>query len=353
MSLTVDISKKYKSFHLDVHFDSEEKATGILGASGCGKSLTLKCLAGIVTPDQGRIEHNGRVLFDSEKKINLPPRERNIGFVFQNYALFPNMTVKENIKIAIREKGNKNKKIEELLQLFRISNLQNRYPGQLSGGEQQRVALARIMAYRPDLLMFDEPFSALDTYLKHQLQQELSDYLCAYSGDILMVSHSREELYYFCERIAIMNHGRMLRIDSKSEVFENPGELTAAKLTGCKNISRARKGSDNKVYAIDWDIELNVDKQVEDDIRYIGIRAHNLRPSSGMDQPNTMKVEIAGFDEGPFEHQVNFYNDKPERKGSILHWIVSKQDWSRLYKEKYPEYISFPTEHIHLLKNNS
>ena len=146
MSLYVDIEKRLGGFHLRVRFQTENEATALLGASGCGKSMTLKCIAGIVTPDRGRIVLNDRILFDSDKKINLPPQQRKLGYLFQNYALFPNMTVEKNILCGIRSRDKREKAavLEDALRRFRLEGLEKRYPAQLSGGQQQRVALARI-----------------------------------------------------------------------------------------------------------------------------------------------------------------------------------------------------------------
>ncbi len=177
MALEVAIKKYYPDFSLDVNFYTEKGILGVLGASGCGKSMTLKCIAGIETPDEGKIILNARVLFDSEKKINLSPQKRNIGYLFQNYALFPHMNVEENIAVGIKIKEEKNEIIAKYLKIFHLENLKKAYPKNLSGGQQQRVALARIFASQPDILMLDEPFSALDDFLKWQVELELAKVL--------------------------------------------------------------------------------------------------------------------------------------------------------------------------------
>lgn len=151
-------------------------------------------------PDEGRIVLNDRVLFDSEKKINLTPQKRNVGYLFQNYALFPNMTVEANIAAGLKcPEREKQEIVREMIRLFKMEGLEKRYPSQLSGGQQQRTALARILAYEPDVIMLDEPFSALDFYLKEQLQLQVKEVLKNYSGDALLVTHSRDEVYRFCE----------------------------------------------------------------------------------------------------------------------------------------------------------
>ena len=172
MAIHVEIEKSFKGFSLKTAFDSKSSATGILGASGSGKSMTLRCIAGIEKPDKGKIIINGRTVFDSEKKINLKPQERRIGYLFQNYALFPTMTVKDNIKCGFRgEKGTQDAKVADFVKRYHLDGLENRYPSQLSGGQQQRVALARMMIGEPEAILLDEPFSALDGYLKDTLQK--------------------------------------------------------------------------------------------------------------------------------------------------------------------------------------
>lgn len=198
--LEVQIYKKLAEFDLDVSFQVDDNILGLMGASGSGKSMTLKCIAGIETPDQGRIVLNGRVLFDSEKKINVPIQKRNVGYMFQSYALFPNMNVYENISVGLRARKVKDVDIvvQKVMQQFRVFELASRYPKQLSGGQRQRVALARLMAYEPDVLLLDEPFSALDEDLKKDLLQELKSEL-QISKPVIFVSHDKEEVNELCD----------------------------------------------------------------------------------------------------------------------------------------------------------
>lgn len=198
--LEVQIYKKLAEFDLDVSFQVDDNILGLMGASGSGKSMTLKCIAGIETPDQGRIVLNNRVLFDSEKKINVPIQKRNVGYMFQSYALFTNMNVYENISVGLRARKVKDVDIvvQKVMQQFQIFELASRYPKQLSGGQRQRVALARLMAYEPDVLLLDEPFSALDEDLKKDLLQELKSEL-QISKPVIFVSHDKEEVNYLCD----------------------------------------------------------------------------------------------------------------------------------------------------------
>ncbi|WP_405289711.1 sulfate/molybdate ABC transporter ATP-binding protein, partial [Methanobrevibacter sp.] len=239
--LNVNILKELKEFDLDVSFELKSKRLGILGPSGCGKSMTLKSIAGIVTPDKGVISvftDGEDIYFDSDKKINLKPQKRNVGYLFQNYALFPNMSVEENVGAGL-EKGNE-KVVSEMIKRFHLEGLEKRYPRQLSGGQQQRVALARILAYGPDVILLDEPFSAMDTFLKEQLRIELVNSLKDFDGFSILVTHDRDEAFQFCDELIIMDEGKIIAKGDTYEIFENPKRVQVARLTGCKNISRIK-----------------------------------------------------------------------------------------------------------------
>ena len=242
MSLLVEIEKQLGNFHLNVRFQAETETLALLGASGCGKSMTLKCIAGIMTPDRGRIVLNGRVLFDSEARIDLPPQQRRVGYLFQNYALFPTMTVEKNILCGIRSgsKAEKAAALSATLHRFRLEGLEKRYPAQLSGGQQQRVALARILCSQPEVILLDEPFSALDSYLKWDLELKLSDFLENFSGPILWVSHDRGEVFRNCKRVCILDQGASQGTFTLRQLFHEPETEAAARLSGCQAGIRAR-----------------------------------------------------------------------------------------------------------------
>ncbi|MDO4553508.1 MAG: ATP-binding cassette domain-containing protein, partial [Bacillota bacterium] len=240
MGLLVDVKKTLGPFHLDVSFEAEDEILALLGASGCGKSMTLKCIAGIEKPDRGRIVLNGRVLFDSEKKINLTPQERQVGYLFQQYALFPNMTVTKNIAAGARRlpKERQAGAVTDIIRKFHLEGLENKRPAQLSGGQQQRVALARILVNEPELLLLDEPFSALDSFLKWQLELELMDMLSLYGGTTVYVSHDRDEVYRICDSICVLSDGKSQAKGPVEKLFRAPETLAASLLSGCKNYSR-------------------------------------------------------------------------------------------------------------------
>jgi molybdate transport system ATP-binding protein len=332
--LSVDIRKKLGAFHLDAVFNAAEGVTGILGASGCGKSMTLRCIAGIDKPDQGRIVLNGTVLFDSEKGINLPPQKRKVGYLFQNYALFPNMTVTENILCGLYHEIDRLKCRQELdgvICLLKLEGLEKHRPSQLSGGQQQRVALARILVNKPKLLMLDEPFSALDNHLRDQLRIQIKRILEQYGGTVLMVTHDRNEVYHLCGQIALMDTGMVIKPKPTRELFADPGTVTGAVMTGCKNVAAAEKTGEHEVYVPDWGVRLTTEKPVGDSVCAVGIRAHYFSPNMAHNRFSICKTDEA---EEPFEWVMQFrYETQKEESQDI---------WWRLPKENKPQQM--PTE---------
>jgi molybdate transport system ATP-binding protein len=322
MSLEVSIRKQLNKFHLEVDFEAEKEVFAILGASGCGKSMTLKCIAGIETPDEGRIVLDGRVLFDSGKKINLPPQKRNVGYMFQDYALFPNMTVRQNVMAGMGRRPDRNQ-VDQYLKRFRIEELSDQYPSQLSGGQKQRVAMARILAQQPEVILLDEPFSALDSYLKWELEQEMRDILSEVGKTTLFVSHNRDEVYRLCQRVSCIDYGKMERPEPVKEFFHNPKTRTAALLSGCKNISDAERIDEHHILARDWNRILYIEQNVPQEISAVGIRAHFfLGGERGCD--NCFPVKESRLIEDPFEWNLMF---RESEESTFLQWRVSKDLW--------------------------
>ena len=324
MSLQVEIYKKLGDFTLDAAFETSGGVLGLLGASGCGKSITLKCIAGIEKPDRGRIVLDGVTLFDSEQKINLPPQKRQVGYLFQNYALFPNMTVRQNILCGLcreKDKARRQAELEQVLELLQLRGLEQRRPAQLSGGQQQRVALARILVNKPRLLMLDEPFSALDSHLREKLQLQMREVLAGFGRDVLMVTHSRDEAYHMCRRVAVMDSGRLLAVKDTKELFADPGSIRAAMLTGCKNIAAARKAGEYEVDVPEWGVRLQTAQPVGDGIKAVGIRAHYF---NGRAAANRYPVEYLGEMEEPFEWIVQFRYKGQAPDAAPLWWRMPK-----------------------------
>ncbi len=338
--LKVNIQKKLKEFDLDVEFELDKGCLGILGPSGCGKSMTLKSIAGIVNPDNGIVSlttDEETVYYDSSKKINLKPQKRKVGYLFQNYALFPNMTVEENVAIGL-SKEDKNK-VSEIIKRFHLEGLEKRYPRQLSGGQQQRVALARILAYGPDVILLDEPFSAMDTFLKEQLRLELVNSLKDFDGFSILVTHNRDEAFQFCDELIILDQGKVIAKGETHEVFENPKKVQVARLTGCKNISKVEIIDDYHIKSLDWGLVLEVSERIPPNISHIGIRAHDFSPANkddinSFDTVDSTKIEM------PFEWEITLANG--------LWWKRDKQIHEHEFE--IPKYLKVDPKNIILLE---
>ena len=291
--LTVDIKKKLDNFILDVQFETDREILALLGASGCGKSMTLKCIAGIEKPDAGRIVLNDRVLFDSDKGINLSPQKRRVGYLFQQYALFPNMTVEKNIAAGCMEKNRDRKKalVSEKIEKMHLTGLEYKYPSQLSGGQQQRVALARILINDPELLLLDEPFSALDSFLKWQLEMELADDLKEFGRGALFVSHSKDEVFRLCDAVCVLNEGESESKQYVAELFSEPATRAAAKLAGCENFSAIEWLEGNRVYMKDWGVTVETSKR-DEACSSAGIYAKNIIICKSRENENAFPIRI-------------------------------------------------------------
>lgn len=345
MALEVNIEKRLGDFHLRAAFSCGKEFMGILGASGSGKSLTLKCIAGIEKPDRGRIVLDGRTLFDSEKKINLPPQQRRVGYLFQHYALFPGMTVRQNILCGLhgeKDRRIREKRADEMLEMLGILEIAGQRPETLSGGQAQRTALGRILVNQPDLLMLDEPFSALDTHLRLKLQAELKSLLAGYDGGIIMVTHDRDEAFRMCGQLGVMDRGQMLAVKETKELFADPGTRAAAVLTGCKNIAAAEKAGEREVLIPDWGIRLKTGKPVDDGLKAVGIRAHDFNPDQ---QENRIPVRILQEIEEPFEWISEFRCEGQAPESPAVWWRYPRE----LRREKPPEALGVSPEKILLL----
>lgn len=323
------IEKKYKNFGLNIKIDTSARILGILGASGCGKSMSLKSIAGILTPDRGKICIGERVVYESDRRIDLAPQKRKIGYLFQNYALFPNMTVYQNIAAAAKQKS----AAEELLSKFHLEEMAGMYPARLSGGQQQRTALARILASCPEALLLDEPFSAMDSYLKEELQLELKERLRNFGGPVMIVSHDRDELYRLCDQILIMDEGKNIICKETKSLFDNPEKMQAARLTGCKNISKAVRVGEQAVRAEEWGVTFTVKKDIPKGLKYVGVRARDFLPD---DEQGFLKVKALDVTDSPFERTILFHNaDNPkgtmwlkmdDKKGAIPKSVYVKEE---------------------------
>jgi molybdate ABC transporter permease protein len=342
--LVIDIEKELPGFELKVAFSTGKQPLGLLGGSGAGKSMILRSIAGIETPTKGRIVLNGRVLFDSQRKINLPARDRNIGFLVQNYALFPHMTVAQNIAFGLPRKQSASairQQVETQLIAVQLQGFADRYPHQLSGGQQQRVALARALASQPQALLLDEPFSALDTYLRSLLAQQMIETLASYNGVTLFVTHDMEEAYRVCPNLLVMEQGKAVQHGSKHEIFERPATLSVAQLTGCKNFSRSVVKAAQQVEAIDWGCTLHVVEPVPNSLSHVGIRAHQLSFTNNLSHENTFPCWLAATIETPHRMTLFLKLHHSPTSGSDYHLQaeVFKEKWAILKDQPLPWHL--------------
>ena len=346
--LEVEIHKNLGNFSLDVSFTAGSGVLALLGGSGSGKSMTLRCIAGVEKPDRGRIVCDGTVFYDSEKKIDLTPQQRQVGLLFQNYALFPTMTVLENIMAGVRagSRAEKRRRAEEALCRYQLEGLGNRYPRELSGGQQQRCALARILVGQPRLLMLDEPFSALDSHLRDRMEREVMALLREFGGTTLLVSHSRDEVYRMADMVAVYDAGSIDAFGEKHRVFRDPGTYRSALLTGCKNFSRVEnlryENGVTRFYAADWGLELSLPGERAGETA--AIRGHHILPAE-TEGPGRFRMEIAEVIEDAFEYVLLLR--RAGCSGSLIHWMIPKAPGLRLPEGE--ALVEFPPEAVMLL----
>ena len=348
--LQVTIKKKLGNFLLDVDFCMDGGVFAILGASGCGKSMTLKCIAGIERPDEGRIVLNDRVLFDSKKKINLPPQKRKVGYMFQDYALFPNMNVVQNIQAGMGRKPDQ-KKVQEYITGFHLTGLEKHMPDQLSGGQKQRVAMARMLAAEPELLLLDEPFAALDSYLKWKMEQQMMDLLKDIQKPALFVSHSRDEIYRFSEELLIMDQGKPVIYGETKKIFAKPVYKEAAKLTGCKNFSRIKRVDAHTAEILDWGITLHTNQEIDEQAVWLGYRAHDFVPVWGKRKENCLKINVESEAALPFERNYYLYPEGEENQDKqTICWFLQREKLEKIGEKGMPDYLELTEEGMMFLR---
>ena len=335
----------------NVSFSLEKgEFVAVVGESGSGKSTLLNCIGALDVPTSGTVTMDGNNLFSMKEEERTIFRRRNIGFIFQSFQLVSELTVEQNIAFPLLLDYRKPKAsdVEEILELLGLTERRNHLPSQLSGGQQQRVALARMMIGEPEVILLDEPFSALDGYLKDILQRDMQNFLKDYKGDMIMVTHSRDEAYKFCSQLTLLNNGKDILTGETRDIFENPQYLEAARLTGCKNFSAVQKMGSHEVYALDWELMLRSEQEVTEDITHVGIRGHWMRPATKAGE-NTMEVQVEEYIENTFEHQYLFRNKGAAESGTLW-WMCQKKNFQETAKDNIPKYLYFPPEHVMLLK---
>lgn len=337
--LVCKIKKDFKNFKLDVDFEMENERLGFLGASGSGKSLTLKAIGGLIKPDSGKIILNGRTLFDSEKKINLRPQERKVGYLFQDYALFPNFTVEENVRAGLRERRD----ITDNLKEMHIYDIKDKLPAYISGGERQRTALCRILVNKPDILLLDEPFSALDEFLKNSIETEVLNIIRKYELKTILVSHNKDEVYRMSDKIISISKGKSGEIRETKDFFENPTSLTEAKLIGINNFSDFEIVKD-EIFLKAWGIRLNTKTKTEANL--CALRSRDIILSDRALNDDFIKIEDFRLIENIDSFLVILNQDN--KKYDDLRIEINKE----AYKEFYdgPKYFTINTDKLLFLK---
>lgn len=352
--LQVQVRRHLENFTLDVQIDTASGAVGLLGPSGAGKSMTLRMIAGVSTPDSGQITLNGRTLFDSSAGTNLPPAHRKIGMVFQDYALFPHLTVSENVAFGLygRPAAARRARVEQLLSSMHILELAHRFPREISGGQRQRVALARCMAMDPDSLLLDEPFSALDPHLRRQTEEQLRETLAHFHGPIVFVTHDMEEAFRFCTDLLVLNHGNVIAQGPKQELFERPRTVAAALLTGCKNVVEAVSLGDQVIDVHAWSCRLFVSAPAPRALTHIGYRSHQFVFQNHFGAQNTFPCWLVNTSEAPHEmtlylrlHAAPSSGDPPHLQAD-----VPKDLWRTLRASPQPWNITLDPARLLLLE---
>ena len=333
----------------DVSFDVQPgERVVIIGPSGSGKSTLLRSINRLEVIDKGTILVEGSDINAPENDIN--KIRQDLGMVFQRFNLFPHMTAIQNIMLApVNVRGLSHKEAEaygmELLSRVGLADKHASYPDMLSGGQQQRAALARILAAKPRILMLDEPFSALDSYLREEVEGEVGSLLANFVGTALLVTHNRDEAYRLCKEMIVLNEGQVLRAGTTKAVFADPQSIAAARLTGCKNILPCTPLDSHTVRLDGWDTTLRLVLPVPAGCTAVGIRAHDFTPCAA-DAPNAIPVKAVSTSENPFDW--NLICTSPEGAAQLW-WKVGKTSLSAAAPEP-PQYLCAAPESIMPLK---
>jgi len=356
-TLDMSVEKMLDSFDLKVELHAGKGAVGLLGASGAGKTMTLRMIAGIVTPDRGRIVLNGRVLFDRASERNTPAAQRKIGVVFQDYALFPHMTVAENVAFGLSglSRTERLARVANQLERMHIAELAERYPREISGGQRQRAAIARCMAIEPDALLFDEPFAALDPHLRRQMEEQLREALDEYNGAVIFVTHDMEEAFRFCSDLLVLDSGRVIASGPKHELFEHPRTVAAARLTGCKNIVPARRFAEDRIAVDAWRCELKTATPAPDGLTHVGMRSHQIAFNSPTTGENSFPCWLVSTSEAPHEITLYLRLHSAPRPGDAPHLQadVPKDLWRRLSAQPQPWQVELDPARLLLLEKEA
>jgi molybdate transport system permease protein len=316
--------------------------------------MTLRMIAGIVAPDRGRIVLNGRVLYDGATGEKTSASQRKIGIVFQDYALFPRMTVAENVGFGLSKlpKGERQARVQRQLEQMHIAELADRYPAEISGGQRQRVAIARCMAIEPQALLLDEPFAALDPHLRRQTEEQLRETLASYNGAVIFVTHDMEEAFRFCSDLLVLDSGKVIASGPKHQLFERPQTVAAARLTGCKNIAPARRVAADLIAVEAWNCELRTSSGVPDALTHAGIRSHQIAFHPAAEGENTFACWLVTTSEAPHEMTLYLRLHEAPQPGESPHLQadVPKDLWQTLSVEPQPWRVRLDPARLLLLE---
>jgi len=352
-ALEVEIERNLENFTLRIALSAGKGSVGLLGPSGSGKSMTLRMIAGVSTPDRGRIVLNGRVLFDSTTGQNIPAAGRRVGLVFQDYALFPHLTVAENVGFGLAHfpRQEKTARMWRQLESMGIAELANRYPSQISGGQRQRVAIAQCLAMEPDALLLDEPFAALDPHLRRRMEEQLRATLAGFSGAVVFVTHDMEEAFRFCSDLQVLDNGRVIASGPKHKLFERPQTVAAARLTGCKNIATATRLSPDVVQVDAWECRLRTALEVPEALSHVGFRSHQLAFQKAGGE-NTFPCWLVSTSEAPHEMTLYLRLHAEPLPGQAPHLQadVAKDVWRALSSQPQPWNVTLEPGRLLLLE---
>ena len=329
MPFSVSILKKLDDFTLNVKFETgQNDFMALLGVSGAGKTAVLRCIAGLDAPDRGRIVFNDRVLFDSEKKINLPPQKRRIGMIFQRSALFPAQTVRQNLITAAQgvSRKERDQAVDRRLRAFRLDAVADRYPRQLSPNQIRRASLARALLANPEALLLDEPFSALDSHLRWQAELELAEALRSFPGDALLASQDRGEVFRLCDSVCVLTEGHCEKKMSVQQLMTAPGTVSAALVSGCKNFSRVKRVDARHIRCLNWGMTLETAVDVPSVTTYVGVHAHSIHAAAG-GEPNRFDARVARVIE---DTNSTILMLAPEGGNTMLRMELSREEWAAL-----------------------
>ncbi len=348
--IDVDFRMRLGAFALEARFAAADETVVLFGHSGSGKSLTLAALAGLRRPDSGRIEVAGRTLFDAARHIDVPPQHRGVGYVPQQLALFPHLTVAQNIAYGLGalDRSARVARVRTLVDLFSLGGLEQRLPGQVSGGQQQRVALARALARPTSVLLLDEPFSALDEVLRRDLRVELARIRAEHGIPLVFVTHDLREAYLLGDRIAVLDQGTVLQTAPRAQVFERPASRRVAELTGVTNILRGVAAPDGSRVTVD-DLELRPREAFPAGLVDLAIRAERcvlrrLDPSGTLPENCFVATVIADLAFGN-THTLRL---APEGPGPTIEVEVASRPYEVLGVATQPRWVvELPAADLH------